>query len=40
MAASGRPGAMRAAQFTRGATDASALDVYREVAERRENRRK
>jgi glycosyltransferase involved in cell wall biosynthesis len=33
-------GLRRAAQFTWGATAASTLDVYREVAERREHRRK
>jgi glycosyltransferase involved in cell wall biosynthesis len=33
-------GLQRAAQFTWGATAASTLDVYREVAERREHRRK
>jgi glycosyltransferase involved in cell wall biosynthesis len=33
-------GVRRAAQFTWGGTAASTLDVYREVAERRQNRRK
>ena len=33
-------GLRRAAQFSWGATAASTLDVYREVAERREHRRK
>jgi hypothetical protein len=33
-------GLHRAGQFTWGATAASTLDVYREVAERRRHRRK